>query len=149
MGAPVFTGSSSTTVFFIKSSGGGIKPDPKIIGLFVMFCCYIASLNYSAMFVLLSLYSYKGLSISSSPGSSSSLSFEWSSITYSSCSDFRFSVFGSGFDLELSLAYEVALEFFFEVSYTEPEGTLRTMRADAVASTAVFSFKVDMFSSLG
>jgi hypothetical protein len=64
IGAPVLIGSSSTTVFLIKSSGGGIKF--AIIGSFIMLY-FIANLNCSAISVLDSLCSsIPGLSLSSS-----------------------------------------------------------------------------------
>ena len=115
--APVLTGSSSKTVFFIKSSGGGIRLSAPE---YVIFCCYIANLNYSAIFVLLSLYPANGLGLSFSSSTSASFyspsSPELSSSTCSSGSDLMLGGLGPWLDLLLSLASEVRFEFFFDVN---------------------------------
>ena len=73
IGAPVFTGSSSIADFLISSSGGGIKAEGHILtNGWSMIVYFMAILNFSAIFELISFSG--GLSSSSSSGSTSALS---------------------------------------------------------------------------
>ena len=75
IGAPVFTGSSSIADFLINSSGGGINADGFIFTRgWSIIVYFIAILNFSAIFVLIS-YSLPP----SSSSSSSSSALAWSS----------------------------------------------------------------------